>query len=499
MAVSNVNVGLGIGMSGETTAPDQIFRAQQQKDLAQTKAAQKKTDEEEAELEQIKKKILLDKPKVHRLESKKVTDEMAKTLLKISEAKRTNPNDYLNIAYNEFGSYFDFLNQATSKSAMLTDLEDKLQKKSPNVYVSPSLQKARDLMSQANTTEEWMEKLEKNGISSNNYFDYDKTTGNFDFQLAPKFNPISETKGYINQHANELLSYDYDPNTKETKAQYGTVRTLDEAREIFQRKVKENGGSTVGVTMPYTGQQMAAAYFSRPEAMIQYADEYGLSGASEQEIVNHYLDNVYEPLAGKKDRASTKGSFNINIQNNMGGEKGSRMFGPDEIGSIKIGNSTVTPLRRITLGADPIKFKANPTTNWIDGKTFKAGQPKNVKTQDMYMQELYYMPVLIEKVNNKEQVTRIVQESELSKLIDEGKRIDFKPYVVVGEQADLTKITDFNFDKNYFVPLESIESNIKNTFSEDKSGKQEFENWNKAKQSMRQVIQSRLKELGSAK
>ena len=179
----------------------------------------------------------------------------------------------------------------------------------------------------------------------------------------------------------------------------------------------------------------------------------------------------------------------------MGGEKGSRMFGPDEIGSIKIGDSTVTPLRRITLGADPIKFKANPTTNWIDGKTFKAGQPKNVKTQDMYMQELYYMPVLIE--NGK--VTRIVQESEVSKLIKENKRVDFKPYVVVGEQADLTKITDFNFDKNYFVPLESIESNIKNTFSEDKSGKQEFENWNKAKQSMRQVIQSRLKELGSAK
>ena len=138
MAVSNVNVGLGIGMSGETSAPDQIFRAQQQRDLAQGKAAKKKADEEEAELEQIKKKILLDKPKVHRLESKKVTDEMAKTLLKISEEKRTNPNDYLNIAYNEFGSYFDFLNQATSKSAMLTDLEDKLQKKSTNVYVSPS-------------------------------------------------------------------------------------------------------------------------------------------------------------------------------------------------------------------------------------------------------------------------------------------------------------------------------------------------------------------------
>jgi hypothetical protein len=496
MAVSNVNVGLGIGMSGETTAPDQIFRAQQQKDLAQTKAAQKKTDEEEAELDQIRKKILVESAAVHTLESKRVTEEMGKTMLAISQAKRTHPNDYLNFAYNEFGKYQNILNDAKTKTRLYQDLENKLQKKSQNVYVSPSLQKARDLMNESDTTEEWIEKLQKNGIQSNDYFNYDKTTGKFEFQTVPRFNPISETKGYINQHANELLSYDYNPNTKETKAQYGTVRTLDEAREIFQRKVKENGGSTVGVTMPYTGEQMAAAYFSRPEAMIQYADEYGLSGASEQEIVNHYLDNVYEPLAGKKDRASTKGSLNINIQNNMGGEKGSRMFGPDEVGTVQIGDFTVAPLKRITLGPDPIKFKANPTTTWVDGKTFKAGQPKNVKTQDMYMQEMYYLPVLIEKVNNREQVTRIVQESELSKLIKEGKRIDFKPYVVVGEQADLTKITDFNFDKNYFVPLESIESNIKNTFSEDKSGKQEFENWNKTKQSMRQLVQTRLKELG---
>lgn len=494
MAVSNVNVGLGIGMSGETTAPDQIFRAQQQRDLAQGKAAQKKADDEEAELEQIKKKILLDKPKVHRLESKKVTDQMAKTLLKISEAKRTNPNDYLNIAYNEFGNYFDFLNQATSKSAMLKDLEDKLQKKSPNIYVSSSLQKARDLMNQSDTTEEWMEKLEKNGIQSNNYFNYDKTTGNFDFQLAPRVNPIVETKRYINQHANELLSYSLDPNTKEMKSQFGTVRTEEEANEIFKNKVKENKGSTIGVSKPYSGEKMAYDYFSNPEALKQYIDEYNLSGASEQELINHYLDNIYDPLAGKKDRVSVKGGVSVSVQNYMGGEKNPRMFGPDQMGTVKIGDFSVTPLRRITLGPSPIKFKANPNTNWVDGKTFKAGEPKNVKTQDMYMQEMYYMPVLIE--NGK--VTRIVQDSEVSKLRKENKRVDFKPYVVVGEESDLTRITNFNFDKNYFVPLESIESNIKNTFSEDKSGKQEFENWNKAKELMRQVIQTRLKELGSA-
>jgi hypothetical protein len=495
MAVSNVNVGLGIGMSGQSTAPDQIFRAQQQEDLYKAKAAKKKADDEQAELDQITKKILVDKPKVHRLESKKVTDEMAKTMLAISQAKRTHPNDYLNFAYTEFGKYNDLLNGALSRSNMYKDIEDKLQRKSQNIYVSPSLQKARDLMNSSETTEEWMENLEKNGIQSNNYFAYDKTNGNFDFQTVPRFNPISETKGYINQHANELLSYEYDPNTKEMSSQFGTVRTLKEAQEIYKRKVKENKGSTVGVTVPYSGEQMAAAYFSKPEAMIQYADEYGLSGASEPEIIKHYLDNVYEPLAGKKDTAGVKGSMSVNVYNSPGGEAGSRMFGPDEMGAVKISDATVTPLRRITLGADAIKFKANPNTNWIDGKTFKAGQPKNVKTQDMYMQEMYYMPVLIE--NGK--VTGIVKDADVDKLRKQNKRIDYKPYVVVGEESDLTKITNFNFDKSYFVPLESVESNIKNTFGEDKKGKQEFQNWTNAKQNMSKLIGEKLKETAKPK
>jgi sporulation protein YlmC with PRC-barrel domain len=278
-------------------------------------------------------------------------------------------------------------------------------------------------------------------------------------------------------------------------SQFGTVRTLKEAQEIYKRKVKENKGSTVGVTVPYSGEQMAAAYFSKPEAMIQYADEYGLSGASEPEIIKHYLDNVYEPLAGKKDTAGVKGSMSVNVYNSPGGEAGSRMFGPDEMGAVKISDATVTPLRRITLGADAIKFKANPNTNWIDGKTFKAGQPKNVKTQDMYMQEMYYMPVLIE--NGK--VTGIVKDADVDKLRKQNKRIDYKPYVVVGEESDLTKITNFNFDKSYFVPLESVESNIKNTFGEDKKGKQEFQNWTNAKQNMSKLIGEKLKETAKPK
>jgi len=474
MAASNVNVGLGIGMSGETTAPDQIFRGQQQRDIAAAKAAKKKADEEEKELDLIKKKILLERPEVHPLETKRVTDELAKTAQRILNAKRENPNDYLQTAYTAFNEYTNTLNDAKFKTKMFKELDTKLSKPGSSTYINSDLKRARDLMSSSETTEEWFNNLEKNGIKPSKYFNFDKATGRIEFYTPPAYDPIKATKQFIGQHSNDLLFSDYDPSTKEVKSQFGTVRTQAEADEIFKRKVLENKGSTVGVSRPYSGQQMAYDFFADPEALEQYIDRFKLQGKTLKETVDHYLTNIYDPLAGNKDKYGLKGSFEINV-NTAAGETG-RKFGPDKIGKIRIANVEVTPFRRISLSDKPIAIKSNISGSFFNAKTGQQTQAKDIKTVDLYMQEMYYLPVLIE--GNK--VSRIISDSEISTLKSQNKRVDYKPFVIVGEENFLTEMTKLNFDKNFLVPLEAIESNIKNTFKKTKDV-DELAEWEKAK------------------
>lgn len=411
MAVSNVNVGLGIGMSGETSAPDQLFRAQQQKDLYQAKAAKKKADDEEAELDQIKKKILLDKPKVHRLESKKVTDEMAKTLLKISQAKRTNPNDYLNIAYNEFGNYQNFLNQALSKSANLTDLEDKLQKKSPNVYISSSLQKARDLMNNSETTEAWMENLEKNGIQSSNYFNYDKTTGNFDFQLAPKFDPEKEVKSIYSTKLNAPIGFskgteklaDGKMATKFTFRK-GVPKTQKEAEEIYnaelERRVRE-GESVAGMPVPISGEQIALNYLSVPEKIAQYTDMYPETAQmSKPELVNHFLKNFYEPYSPYKEESKFfREGKGIEINIGSGDEPASEFLFVEDSGTFA---GTDVPYSGLMSVAVKGKYSSGAVVlnDVIDMSTKKEvdAESLNVQGRDVTVSfgQVYIVPVVKE-------------------------------------------------------------------------------------------------------
>jgi hypothetical protein len=464
-------------MSGETTAPDQLFRGQQQRDIAGAKAAQKKADEEEKELDLIKKKILLERPEVHPLETMRVTDELAKTAQRIINAKRENPNDYLQTAYTAFNEYTNILNDAKFKSKMFKELDTKLSRPGSNVYVNADLKRARDLMSSSKTTEQWLDNLEKNGIQPNKYFNYDKTTGRVEFFTPPAYDPIKSTKQFIGQHSNDLLFSDYNPKTKEVKSQFGTVRTQDEADEIYKRKVLENKGSTVGVSRPYSGEQMAYDFFADPEALDQYIDRFKLQGATEKELVDHYLTNIYDPLAGNKDRYSVKGSLNITQNVSMGDGSSGRKFTPDTIGKIKIAGVEVTPFRRIALSDKPINIKANISGSFFNAATGQRTPSKDIKTQNLYMQEMYYLPVLLE--GNK--VSRIVSDSEIDTLKKQNKIVDFKPFVIVGEENFLTDMTKMNFDKNFLVPLDAIESNIKNTFQVT-SKIDELAEWNKAKQ-----------------
>ena len=188
-------------------------------------------------------------------------------------------------------------------------------------------------------------------------------------------------------------------------------------------------------------------------------------------------------MAGNKDRYSVKGSFNISQNVSMGDGSSGRKFTPDTVGKIKIAGVEVTPFRRIALNDKPINIKANISGSFFNAATGQRTASKDIKTQNLYMQEMYYLPVLIE--GNK--VSRIVSDSEIPNLKKENKIVEYKPFVIVGEENFLTDMTKMNFDKNFLVPLDAIESNIKNTFQVT-SKIDELAEWNKAKAFVRREL-----------
>jgi hypothetical protein len=423
MAVSNVNVGLGIGMSGQSTAPDQIFRAQQQEDLYKAKAAQKKADDEDAELAQITKKILVERPKVHRLESKKASDEMGRTLMKINDAKRTQPNDYLNVAYQELGNYANTLNQAASRSRLLEEFETQLEKKSSNQYVSSSVQKARDLLNQSETTEEWMEKLEKNGIESNNYFSYNKANGTFGFQIPASFDPAKEVTGiYSSKKDNPIgLTKNIEKLAKGESAtkftfKKGIPRTQKEADEIYSNEVNRRVAekeSVTGMPAAISGERIAINYLSVPEKAAQYADMYPETrNMSDEQRINHFLENFYDPYSPyKEDTKFFKEGKPFNITIGGGDEPASEFLFTEDTGTFY--GSDVPYFGQMAVAVKG-KFSSNAVVlnDVIDLATKKELDAKNVEVADKDLQikfgQIYIVPVIKEG-----KTKRLVTQAEI--------------------------------------------------------------------------------------
>lgn len=423
MAVSNVNVGLGVGMSGESTAPDQIFRAQQQQDLYKAKAAQKKAEEQESQLDDVKKKILVDKPTVHRLESKKASDEMARTLIEINDAKRTNPNDYLTVAYEKLGNYRNVLNQATTRSRLLEDFETQLQKKSTNQYVSSSVQKARDLLNESKTTEEWMEKLEKNGVESNNYFSYDKTNGTFGFQIPASFDPAKEVKGiYSAKKDNPIgLSKSIEKLAKGESAtkftfKRGIPRTQKEADEIYAREVERRVAekeSVTGMPAAISGEQIAINYLSTAEKAAQYADMYPETRQmTDEQKINHFLENFYDPYSPyKEENKFFKEGKPFNITIGGGDEPASEFLFTEDAGTFY---GTDVPYFGQMAVAVKGKFTANAIVlnDVLDMSTKKELNVADVDVRDKDIQiqfgQVYVVPVIKEG-----KTKRLVTQSEI--------------------------------------------------------------------------------------
>jgi len=216
----NVNVGMGIGLQGQLTAPGRIFAAQEADKQYQRKlnlAAQKEKDDE---VEAIKKKILIDKPKIHRLLAYDVSTKTAEALKGMVEAKQNSPNDYLSKIYDIYGNLQGTLNDAVSKSASLKKFEDDMTLTNGKEYISSNTTNAYNLMSGSNDLQDWYSKMQNTGVQNNNFFQYSPETQAFNYAVVPKVDPNAFAKMVSNQHAKDII------NSKEEKYMLGGKQKL---------------------------------------------------------------------------------------------------------------------------------------------------------------------------------------------------------------------------------------------------------------------------------
>lgn len=329
MAASNINVGLGIGLSGRLDAPNRIFAAEQQEEQYKRKmniAAQKEKDDQ---VEQVKRAILTEKGQFDPLVSPKANDDIANTLLQITNAKAQNPTSYINDAYRLFGELRSRLDEYNTTSAQLKDLRSLNEKQKKGVYISKSQQAAYDEIGKAKNYDEWIASLSKKGIGDD-FFSIDPNTGKMITNYVVADDPVKFSQNIFNQRKNEVLDVIETKGIEragkkidEVRTITGIPRTRAEAQKIMEDKIQRNR-SSVGVQPVYSGEDIAENYLSDPARKLQYTDRFPeTKGMDDGQLVNHFLDNFYEPYKPYKEspkyfNPATKQEININIANDTG-------------------------------------------------------------------------------------------------------------------------------------------------------------------------------------
>lgn len=321
---SNINVGLGIGLSGRLDATNRIFAAEQQEEQYKRKmniAAQKEKDDQ---VEQVKRAILTEKGQFDPLVSPKANDDIANTLLQITNAKAQNPTSYINDAYRLFGELRSRLDEYNTTSAQLKDLRSLNEKQKKGVYISKSQQAAYDEIGKAKNYDEWITSLNNKGIGDD-FFSIDPNTGKMITNYVVADDPVKFSQNIFNQRKNEVLDVIETKGIEragkkidELKTITGVPRTRAEAQKIMEDKIQRNR-SSVGVQPVYSGEDIAENYLSDPARKLQYTDRFPeTKGMDDGQLVNHFLDNFYEPYKPYKETSkyfnpATKQEININM------------------------------------------------------------------------------------------------------------------------------------------------------------------------------------------
>lgn len=455
----NANVAMGIGLQGQLTAPSRIFAAQEADKQYQRKlnlAAQKEKDDE---VEAIKKKILLDKPKIHRLLAEDVSTKTAEALKGMVEAKQNSPNDYLSKIYDIYGNLQGTLNDAVSKSAVLNKFETDMTSTTGKEYVSSGIKNAYGLMSKANNLNEWYSKMQSAGIQNNDFFQYSPETQAFNYAVVPKVDPNAYAKTITTQHAKDPYGIEEKFVTiggkqkKERKILYGMVDDRATADEIFKNNVKLNGGNINNAIRPFSGDEAAISYFNQPGAAQQYLDMH--PEVTPENMVQHYKDNYFIPNKKNSMGIKTEGAGGINVTTNVstgaGGEKAT-FFSITPPQTRVLANKNVKSAKEMFLTDSNITFQGSTTKEFMVASTGKQASGKEI-TGNMVLNQIAGLPVKTDKNRN------IIRQNGLPVLLSEEEvKKNTVPYKYI-PMAFVRKKSEFNenlLDETYITEFENV-------------------------------------------
>jgi len=305
--MSDVNIGLGIGLSGKLDAPARIFAADQQEEAYNRRLKQQADKEEEAAVGAVKRMVLQDRDKYHKLLTNDVNNKTTKALIDMANAKAKNPTDYLGEVYTIYGDLKKELDIARTRTEQLKQFEKLVEEEKKGMFISQTQKKAYELMKSSDNYENWVDRLKTNGVSDN-YFSFDPETKDIGFKFQPAYDPqkfaedVYKTKRDMPLYENEENFTIGGQKGKKITTAYGLPRTQAEAEKIREDEIRKRGGSAVGVSPAYSGESVAELYLSDPERLEQYQNRFKeTQNMSAEELKKHFLNNFYDPYSPFKE------------------------------------------------------------------------------------------------------------------------------------------------------------------------------------------------------
>lgn len=475
--MSDVNIGLGIGLSGKLDAPARIFAAEQQEEAYNRRLKQQADKEEEAAVGAVKRMVLQDRGKYHELFTKDVNDKTTKALLAMTNAKSKNPTDYLGEVYTIYGDLKKELDIARTRTEQLKQFEKLVEEEKKGMFISQTQKKAYELIKSSDNYENWIEKLKTNGVSDN-YFSFDPETKDIGFKFQPAFDPqkfaedVYKTKRDMPLYENEEDFTIGGQKGKKITTAYGLPRTQADAEKIREDEIRKRGGSAVGVAPAYSGESVAELYLSDPERLEQYQNRFKeTQNMSAGELKQHFLNNFYDPYNPfKEEPRYLKESKGQMIVVN-GPDTPGRAFNYQKTEDF-VPNTNIKYKGLSYLNIN-VESKA-PSTFLLSGAVLPSGEPydyanKNAKTTSYKFGNVYTV-----KTATKEGQKRLVGDSYKAQT---GEVVAFEPMIEISF-ADLS-IGDKKIDeltkKTILMPAKKLEP-ILDTQKMNKDERAEFKN-----------------------
>jgi hypothetical protein len=455
--MSDVNVGLGIGLSGKLDATARIFAADQQEEQYKRKVAQAKQDAEDAGAQAVKKMILQDRNKYHRLFTKDVNDKTTKAMLDMAKAQAENPTNYLSDVYEIYGGLKQELDIAMTRTEQLKQFEKLTEEEKKGMFISPSQKKAYELMRNSSDYDSWINGLTKQGISDN-YFAVDPETKEIGFKFQPAFDPVKFSQEVYKQRKDTPLSEKKksmkvgESNFEIITTSYGLPRTKEQAQQIREDEIIARGGSAIGVAPAYSGEDVAELYLSDPQRLEQYVNRYPeTANMSDADLTEHFLKNFYDPYTPfKEDPKTFKEGKLVNNFTVMGPDQPGRAFvyekKKDQVPGTQIKYEGISYLNQNVQSKTAKTFLLSGAIE-TNGKSF---EPKsNVgKATDYGFGNIYMVKTKTGQGNKK----TFAGESET------GAGIAYEPMVeVTFSRLDIgDKTVDAITQKTILMPLEQV-------------------------------------------